>query len=278
METLGAKLKGIRLAKGLSLEDVHKNTRIHMNILKAIEEDNLTGINPVFIKGFLRMYCRCLGVDANEHIAAYEKPAGKSAPTQAVRTEDKTLGRESLKLGTIPGVSLSVKKILLISVVLVVALGIVFGVSRIFSNKHKKSFVKEKLYPNLYQKKQNVQPKAAPAKPYVFVPPAGMKDNRPAVVVAPVKKPEFEYLRLGILARDNCWVTVRADGRTVFRSIIKKGNFESWQAKERIELSLGNAGVVEIDLNGKAIPPLGKRGQVVKNIFITKEEGLVVKR
>ena len=219
------------------------------------------------------MYCRCLGVDANEHIAAYEKPAGKSAPAVHVGME-----RESCKLGDIPGLSFSVKKILLISVVLMVALGIVFGVSGFFSNERKKSFVKEKLYPNLYQKKQNVQPKAASAKSYVPLSPAGMKNKQPAVVVAPVKKPEVEYLRLGILARDNCWVSVKADGRTVFRTIIKKGNFESWQAKERIELSLGNAGVVEIDLNGKPIPPLGKRGQVVKNIVITKGEGLVVKR
>jgi hypothetical protein len=79
-------------------------------------------------------------------------------------------------------------------------------------------------------------------------------------------------------AKEDCWVHLKIDGRVVFHGILKKGKFESWQAKEKIEFSLGNAWAVELELNSKPIPVLGRRGQALKNIVITREEGLIVPR
>ena len=58
MESPGARLKKIRLEKGISLEEVHKKTRIHLDLLKAIEEDSLINLSPVYTKGFLKIYCQ----------------------------------------------------------------------------------------------------------------------------------------------------------------------------------------------------------------------------
>ena len=68
---------------------------------------------------------------------------------------------------------------------------------------------------------------------------------------------------------------LKADNRVVFQNILKKGRFESWEAKDRMELSLGSAGGIQLELNGKLIPPLGKKGEVRKNIVITRQEGLL---
>jgi hypothetical protein len=38
-----------------------------------------------------------------------------------------------------------------------------------------------------------------------------------------------------------------------------------------MELSLGNAQAVELEINGKLIPPLGRKRQSLKNILITKD-------
>jgi hypothetical protein len=73
-------------------------------------------------------------------------------------------------------------------------------------------------------------------------------------------------------------VELKLDGRTVFRGVLKKGKSETWTAKERIDLSLGNAAGVAIELDGRPMPAVGRRGQVVKNIRITKADGLVVGR
>jgi cytoskeletal protein RodZ len=42
IETAGARLKQLRLEKGISLEEVQKKTRIHLNVLRAIEGDSLS--------------------------------------------------------------------------------------------------------------------------------------------------------------------------------------------------------------------------------------------
>ncbi|MCX7661156.1 MAG: DUF4115 domain-containing protein, partial [Candidatus Omnitrophica bacterium] len=86
----------------------------------------------------------------------------------------------------------------------------------------------------------------------------------------------LETIRLGIRAEEDCWLELKVDGQIVFRGILKKGKYESWQAKEKIEFSLGNAGAVKLELNGELLPSLGKKGQSLKDVLISKEKGLVV--
>ena len=81
--------------------------------------------------------------------------------------------------------------------------------------------------------------------------------------------------RLGIFAKQDCWLEVKTNGRTIFAGVLKKGNFEHWEANDSIEFSLGNAGGVDVEVNNKLLPALGRRGQVIKNILVTKE-GLAV--
>ncbi|MCX5703471.1 MAG: helix-turn-helix domain-containing protein, partial [Candidatus Omnitrophica bacterium] len=71
MEYTGAGLKKIRLERGISLEEVQKKTKIHLNILKAIEGDSLTDLSPVYLKGFLKIYCKFLGLDPKDKILDY---------------------------------------------------------------------------------------------------------------------------------------------------------------------------------------------------------------
>ena len=92
----------------------------------------------------------------------------------------------------------------------------------------------------------------------------------PSFLVSATNKP-----RLGILAKEDCWLEVKLDGKTILNYILKKGRFEEWGAKERIEFSIGNAGGVDVEVNGESLPPLGRRRQVIKNIIITKQ-GLTV--
>jgi len=45
MESNGQRLKKLRLEKGLSLEEVQKKTKVHFNILKAIEGDSISNLS-----------------------------------------------------------------------------------------------------------------------------------------------------------------------------------------------------------------------------------------
>lgn len=78
-------------------------------------------------------------------------------------------------------------------------------------------------------------------------------------------------MSLSVYAKEDCYIDVKLDGKLIFKNVLKKDNRESWQAKEKIELSLGNAAGVDLEVNGKLMPTLGRRGQILKNILITKD-------
>ena len=76
---------------------------------------------------------------------------------------------------------------------------------------------------------------------------------------------------LGLFARDKSWISVKVDGKVVFHGVLARGRSETWSAKEKIELSLGDAGAVELQVNDQRFSNLGRRGQPLKNIIINKE-------
>ncbi|MDP3731421.1 MAG: DUF4115 domain-containing protein [Candidatus Omnitrophota bacterium] len=259
MESSGAKLKNLRLQKGLSLEEVHKKTKIHLNILKAIEEDSLINFSPVYIKGFLKIYCKFLGVDPRDCIPDY-----KESQTTISRASDlqkkpasafKTL---SLKIFSLKAMHIKPKAILTVALILIFTVGL-FNLGKFISFKAgKASRILKRSEPRV----------VVSTKP----------DKMANVAISKLQNsPAVKIITLDIHAQENCFMQVKADGRVIFQNILKKGRSESWQAKDKIELSLGNAGVVELEVNGKRISGMGRRGQAIKNILITKE-GLNIKR
>jgi len=280
MESAGARLKKIRLEKGLSLEEVHKTTKIHLNILKAIEEDNLVGINPIYIKGFLKIYCRTLDVDPKDYIAGYLE-----SPPRIVKNISDTPQRMPSFIKNIPlsldsfrKVNIKIKNVVIVLFIIFFIVSL-FSLGKAISRKRVSRRVQEVRLPLDTANKAAVFKKAAPGKIEWT-----QKDKKIPVniqtpqILEPQKKPVSQGVRLILRAKENCWLHLAVDGKVVFHAVLKKGKFENWQAKERIEFSLGNAGVVDLELNGKPILPLGRRGQAIKNILITKDAGLVVGR
>lgn len=239
-ESIGARLKKARLEKGLTLEDVHKITKIHLNILKAIEEDNFINLNPIYLKGFLKIYCRLLGLDPRGII-----PDFREVNTEVKLGQKIAVGKKKSFNFTRLLPRLKIKQVLFGLGVIVLALG-VFNFIKFLSYRHKEKA--------LYSKQGSV-----------------------AVTAVKAQAPSTNGIKLGIHARGNCYVNLKTDGKTVFYGVLKKGRSENWQAKEKIEFSLGNAGVVDLQVNGKMISSLGKNGQAVKNVVITRD-GLSVKK
>jgi len=64
--TRGERLRRLRKAKGLSLEQVHQITKIHVRVINALEEDKIDEISPVYVKGLLKIYCNLLGADPKD--------------------------------------------------------------------------------------------------------------------------------------------------------------------------------------------------------------------
>lgn len=279
MEYTGADLKKIRLEKGLTLEDAQKKTKIHLNILKAIEGDSLTNLSPIYLKGFIKIYCKFLGLEPKSYIADYQETQTqplKISKTKVIWDRPEKSGA-FIKSAMVKLTSLrSSKKVrallILVLTIILLSLGL-FNLGKTISFKRKAHLAQKSplSLPEKKVSKKQEHPKKLPAV---------SKQVKPAVqgtVMSSAKKELATGIRLGIRARENCWVSLKVDSKVVFQRVLEKGRFESWQAKEKIELSLGNAGAVELEVNDQLFSNLGKKGQALKNILITKE-GLNIKR
>ena len=78
-------------------------------------------------------------------------------------------------------------------------------------------------------------------------------------------------ITLAIRAQEDSFITLKVDGKIVYQRMMYKGKAETWSAKTKIELSVGNAGGLSLEVNGKPLLPLGKKGQQIKNILINSE-------
>ncbi len=276
IETAGARLKKIRQERGLSLEDIHKRTKIHPNILRAIEGDSITDLSPIYLKGFIKIYCNILGLDPKEYLgetghpvkpvlnAAVGRDIGERFEKKAVLPKD-----FSVKLSAMSP-SPGLKKLIVFTLIAVISIFLAARLVKAVSTWHKNFLARPRVSLPIAaksKKSRELLPKEAINKSSAKNIPKQAKAQKEAV----------HGLMLAISARDKSWISVKADGKVVFHGVLARGRTETWQAKEKIELSLGDAGAVELQVNDQRFTKLGRRGQPLKNIVINKE-GLKIAR
>lgn len=271
MGSVGQELKKMRLEKGLSLEDIHKKTKIHLNILKAIEEDSVVNLSPIYIRGFVKIYCKALGVEPKDYIPDYKEPQIPRLVNSNLDSDELTFDGPSFfqkviaKLKYFKNIDKRVKVGILLALGAILAIFILVKVVSMVAKKIAALPKKEKpVAVSVVEKSQKKKGKTLSAGQVVLAPSLKAKQAEPATKA-------LSGIKLGISARSDCWVTLKSDGKLIFHATLKKGQSENWQAKDKIELSLSDAGAVDVIFNGERIPALGKKGQARKNIIITKE-------
>ncbi len=71
---IGDTLRARRDELDLSLAAVSESTKIRRGLLDAIEREDYTLLPaPIFTRGFLRSYCRCLDMDPDPIVLAYDR-------------------------------------------------------------------------------------------------------------------------------------------------------------------------------------------------------------
>lgn len=70
-EMSGADLKTMRTELGVQIEQIAQETKIRQDHLRSIEEDHLARLPaPVFLKGFVKSYLKCLCLEPVEELSA----------------------------------------------------------------------------------------------------------------------------------------------------------------------------------------------------------------
>lgn len=233
MSGFGENLRRERELRGVSLREIADATKISVRFLEALENDRLDVLpGGIFRRAFVREYARHLGLDAERLVADFAFANG--AMPEKPKTGD-------------AGVPNRGALVLVAFVLLLVPL----------------------LIGKLWRERRVAEAPAASLPP----PPVERVYATPAPAPAPAEALDVDPdgLALTLSAKAECWVAVRADGQTVINRVLSRGETERVQAHGEIVLSVGNAGGIDFRVDDKPGMPLGRSGEVRRNIVITRE-------
>lgn len=71
--SLGAKLKKLRLEKGISLQDLYKEINVQVRHLESIENGHYSDLpGDIYVKAWIKKYAEFLGIDSQDLIVDYK--------------------------------------------------------------------------------------------------------------------------------------------------------------------------------------------------------------
>lgn len=214
-------------------------TKIQPLFLRALEEDDYRLLpDELYLLGFLSDYAIFLGLDPQAVAARFRE--------QVRRREGRSFAPAPPKVYKV-----SLRKALLPLTVLLVLIPFIFIGLSLFQRPKEAPGVKSK-------------PIESPAQAAPTGPPA--VERQP---VAPTEAPLQHVLTAK--AKEPTWMAVNIDGEEEHDVLLRPGEVARWTAKERFVLTIGNAGGVELELDGAPLQKLGASGQVIRRLVLPRE-------
>lgn len=102
--------------------------------------------------------------------------------------------------------------------------------------------------------------KPTPTAPTHVPPPAA----KPAAPRPPVPTPTGVAVKVAAAGADSWLAVFSADGRKLYDNLLAAGQAQSFQDNAKLEVVVGNAAAIKLQLNGKDMAPIGGDGEVVR--------------
>ncbi len=269
LKKFAADLKAAREEKQISLSHIAAKTRIDLKYLTAIDNANFDVLPDLYVRAFIKEYALNIDLNPEETVKKYDLArAGKvDAPAyteteveglnivsrKATRTIKKHYESEEVEAYApkednrksldprilYAGIGAAV-------IILIAGLYFIFFTS---TTIEKDSFSPVQ---------ENPQNQSSDNKMYEE--PASQQSAFAA----------GDSLQLQIIANDLVWFEVSSDDAPAKQFLFKNTQSTLVKAKNKFVLNIGNAGGVKLILDGKALDPIGRPGDV-KNVQIDKE-------
>lgn len=242
---IGETISTARRARGRSVEDVATATRIRPGVLSAIEAEDFTACGgSVYARGHLRSIAGVLGLDAAALVAEFDRRFPAAPAAVALPGLDRTRSARMQRRG--PSWTAATAGVLVV-VCLLAAVDLVMSPGRPAPSRSAPQLTGAPAGPGGTAAEQRPAPR--PSGP---APSAGQD----VVTVA---------LRLPV---DKSWVSVTGSaGRRLFEGVLPAGSFPVFRDPQLLRLVIGNAGAVDLVVNGRAIGVAGARGSVRRLVF-----------
>jgi len=242
--TLGEFLQQARENAGLSVDELAHIVNLRPGLIRAMESnDFLPCGGDTYARGHIRNFAQITRINSQELLAMYDAEHSvdsRSIHSQLVDNNAAAIRSENRKLSwkILVGASLSI--VLLIGVAQ-------FAISAVDSEPATTSMVTEEVEPS-----QTPTPTASAA---------------PSATSSTVNN----ELTLSIAAtRGNSNIDVVIGGASVYKGPLFQGESKSFVGENSISVYLGNAGDLDLTLNGENLAPLGERNQEIRKTFRAK--------
>ena len=110
----------------------------------------------------------------------------------------------------------------------------------------------------------------APALPSAL--PASITSSAPTLPVSQTPQVPSGSHQLRVHAVEETWLRVVIDGEETKDVLLSPNQQMEWEARSNFMLTVGNAGGIEMALDGNPLPPLGRSGEVVRQLRLPAVE------
>jgi cytoskeletal protein RodZ len=257
---LGDLLRRSREQLGLSLEEIEASTRIRRAYLEALEAEDFDALpNQITTRGFLHNYASALKLDVTHVFELYEREDG---PSRAGRL---ALSGGGMQLKSIPMTPPSrFSPDLLIGFLMITAL-----VGAILYFVYQQYLLPMEMAPAV----DVASPTSEAAITLPTPTPVPTKTPTPTITPTPLF---YTGVTIELVIMDESWVQVLVDEVKAFEGILQTGERRHWAGDRQVAVRAGNAGGVEIIVNGESMGLMGEPGQVVDQVWEKLEEESVI--
>ena len=314
MTSIGDTLRRERLRLGLDLDKVAAETKISRHQLEAIEAnqfDRLPG--GVFARSFVRQYARMLELDDEEILAELKQQFEEPADAAPVAEPPESSGC----LPYMPSFAdlydrLRTDSSLSSFVWVVIAVLVCAGVYSLWQRSRQPvsqvaavaaplkasprvtarapqvadpASLKPRVptesaeSPKAQSLKTDFSPAEVTENGTIRVPAEATRPPEPASPRETAAKPEgFPVaMRVAFTASEPVWVSIKSDGTRTYTGTIEVQESKQFDASRKMTVLVGNAGALQISLNGKHVGPIGPRGEI-RLLVLTPQGAHVVPR
>jgi cytoskeleton protein RodZ len=255
--SFGSWLRQQREIRNITLREISDNTKIGLRYLEALEEDRFEVLPaPIFAKGFLREYAKYVGLDPDEVVNFYltaeqrhraERGGDDVSGVLPIPNPGRVPPARGLPLGW-----LLIAAAALLALLLVAAL--VWALRR--------GRGAERLDPAAETTAEATPMAPVPMAPAPGPPPPAPPQQAPAGPHGPL------VVTLSFTAE--CWVEAVVDRDRHISELRVQGESMRIEGRESVVLTLGNAGAVRGEVNGRPLRLGATPGQVVRDLLIDR--------
>ena len=246
--SLGSVIRQARIDAGLSVDDLSERTSIRAGLLKEIESDDFTKCGgETYARGHLRNIAPHIKMDSQLLLELFENEQSmQPRRIQEMLAENNVMtnpvDKKTVSWKTLAGISLS-------------TLALLAAVQIIISNSKTTTVTNPEV----------VASETATAQPSVTAEAQPTQTSAATPTVARDTYSSGTGVSVSITAvRGNSWLFVSdSNGTTLYSGQVRNGQKLNFSATTRISLKAGNAGAVDVSVNGKAAQQIGVEGQVV---------------